>query len=226
MRRLIVNWRWLVLDFAYAGRVRTTAFFRRHNPFGESSGDKQPVVVIPGVYETWQFMKPVASRLAALGHPVHVITELRFNIAPIPDAAATVQRYLDEHDLQSVVLVAHSKGGLIAKHMMLVDDVAGRIDRLVAIATPFNGSSYARYMPNKPLRAFIPTEATLAMLAGRSDANTRITSVFPIFDGHIPEGSRLEGARNVEVPVHGHFRMLADDRSLRAVVDAVESTGS
>jgi triacylglycerol lipase len=108
--------------------------------------------------------------------------------------------------------------------MMLVDDTAGRIDRIVAIATPFSGSSYSRYMPAKPLRAFIPTDATLSMLSGRVDANARITSVFPVFDGHIPEGSRLDGAHNVEVPVHGHFRMLADERSLTAVVNAVEST--
>ena len=226
MMRLIRNWRWLVLDFAYAGRVRTSAFFRRHNPFGESTGDKQPIVLIPGVYETWQFMKPVAARLAALGHPVHIVPALGFNRAPVPDAAATVQHYIDDHDLESVVIVAHSKGGLIAKHMMLVDDTAGRIDRIVAIATPFSGSSYSRYMPAKPLRAFIPTEVTLSMLSERLDVNSRITSVFPVFDGHIPEGSRLEGARNVEVPVRGHFRMLADDRSLTAVVEAVESTAT
>ena len=52
--------------------------------------------------------------------------------------------------------------------------------------------------------------------------NARITSIYPRFDPNIPEGSRLEGATNVEIPLWGHFRILTAAEALAAVVAAVE----
>jgi pimeloyl-ACP methyl ester carboxylesterase len=218
--RLLDNWWPLVLDFAYAGGMRVGALVQRVAS-APGGGELAPVVLVPGVYETWHFMKPIADRLTRLGHPVHFVPELGRNAATIPEAAQTVYRYLEQNDLSGVVLIGHSKGGLIAKHVMVVDDTAGRVDRMIALASPFSGSSYARYMPSRPLRAFIPTAEPLATLAADARANSRITSIYPVFDGHIPEGSALAGATNVEVPVKGHFRVLADPRSIDAVVEAL-----
>jgi triacylglycerol lipase len=152
---------------------------------------------------------------------VHVVRALGNNTRGIPVAASRAQAYLERHDLHGVVLVAHSKGGLIGKHMMLVDDRAGRIDRLVAIATPFGGSRYARWMLDPSLRAFRPTEKTMAMLAASATVNDRITSIYGSVDTHIPEGCELPGATNLEFPVQGHFRVLADAGVLAAVDAAV-----
>jgi pimeloyl-ACP methyl ester carboxylesterase len=213
---------WLA-DYAYAARVSLGATLR-HRTVPKPRGHLAPVLLIPGVFERWQFLRAVGGRLARAGHPVHAVELLGRNIDAIPDAAATVQRYIDEHDLRGVIIVAHSKGGLIAKHMMLFDDVESRIDRLVAIASPFQGSSLSKYMPVRPLRAFLPTDATLALLAANAEVNSRIVSVFGEYDPHIPGGSELKGATNVRVPVDGHFRLLVDDRVLDEVAAAVEST--
>jgi pimeloyl-ACP methyl ester carboxylesterase len=212
-----------VLDYVYAVRV-LLGLTTRHRAAPRPRGDKAPVLLVPGVYEPWQFLRAVGGRLARAGHPVHVIEPLGYNRAPVPDAAALAQRYLDEHGLTGVIVVAHSKGGLIGKHMMLVDDVAGRIDRLVAIASPFSGSSFSRYMPTRALRAFDPRESTLAMLMANAEVNARIVSIYGIFDPHIPIGSELAGATNVQLPVYGHFRLLADPRVLDEVEAAVEGS--
>ena len=180
-------------------------------------GHLAPVLLLPGVYEPWTFLRPLAERLHAAGHPVHVVRALGNNSRPIARSAGIAQRYLDSAGLENVVLVAHSKGGLIGKHMMLVDDANGHISRLIAIATPFGGSRYARYMVNPSLRAFIPTATTLAMLTGNARVNARITSLYSERDTHIPEGCYLEGATNIEFPVEGHFTILDDERVLRAV---------
>jgi pimeloyl-ACP methyl ester carboxylesterase len=210
-------------DYAYAARVQLGVSLRRRS-VPRPRGDLAPVLLIPGVYEHWQFLRAAGGRLARAGHPVHAVEPLGYNRIPVPDAAAVAQRYLDEHDLTEVVVVAHSKGGLIGKHMMLVDDTEGRIDRLVAIAAPFSGSSLSRYTPTRALRAFVPTETTLAMLAANAEVNARITSIYPEFDPHIPGGSELPGATNLLLPVAGHFRLLADERVLDAVLDAVDGT--
>jgi len=215
---MIRNFFFLVLDWMYGSRKFAYGRFARSQQF--PAGDKAPVLLLPGVYETWQFLKPLAARLYAEGHPVHVLADLKRNVMPIPDAAALAARYLVDHDLHGVILVAHSKGGLIGKHLMLRDDPDSRVDRLIAIATPFSGSSRARYFLNRELRDFIPTGEVLAMLAANADVNSRITSVYGTLDAHIPEGSELPGATNVQFPVVGHFRILADERVISTVVEA------
>ncbi len=195
---------------------------RAGDPAAYLGGAKQPVVVLPGVYEHWEFMRPIAERLHENGHPVHIVAALGRNVAPIPDAAASVYRYLVENDLRDVILVGHSKGGLIGKHIMLVDDTDGRVERMVAVASPFAGSRYARYIPARPLQQFVPTAETLRMLAADASVNARITSIYPRFDGHIPDGSALEGATNIEVSARGHFRVLVEKQSIDAIIRAVD----
>jgi hypothetical protein len=112
--------------------------------------------------------------------------------------------------------VAHSKGGLIGKHLMLGAS-GNRITRMIAIATPFAGSVYANYLPTRTLRAFRPSDETIVMLGEGITANERIVSIYPRFDPHIPAGSFLAGARNIELPVAGHFRILSDPRLLHEV---------
>ena len=182
------------------------------------------VLLIPGVYEPWQFMRPLAAMLHRHGHPVHVVRKLGYNRGTIAAMARLVADHLVEQDLHDVVLVAHSKGGLIGKYTMLHHDPDGRILGLVAINTPFGGSSLARWIPIPTLREFVPTDATLAALTAELVVNARITSVSGPFDPHIPGGSDLEGATNVHVRTPGHFRILADPELdsiiLRALAEA------
>ena len=208
-------------DYAYAIKLGWRSPFNARDDTQYLGGHLAPVVLLPGVYEPWTFLRPLARRLHTLGHPVHVVRSLGNNTRSIPVAAARAQAYLEQRDLRGVVLVAHSKGGLIGKHMMLIDDEAGRIDRLVAIATPFGGSRYAHWMLDPSLRAFRPTEKTMALLAASAAVNSRITSIYGDRDTHIPEGCELPGATNLEFAVAGHFRVLADERVLAAVDTAV-----
>ena len=159
-------------DYAYALRLASRSVFNARDDSQYLGGDLAPVVLLPGVYEPWTFLRPLAQRLHDLGHPVHVVRALNGNTRSIPVAAARAEAYLERHDLRGVVLVAHSKGGLIGKHMMLVNDTEGRIDRLVAIATPFGGSRYAHWMLDPSLRAFRPTDRTMSMLAASAGVNT------------------------------------------------------
>lgn len=212
-----------VVDYSFALKLWMRSRFAKRDDSQFLGGNLAPVVLLPGVYEPWTFLRPLAARIHSLGHPVHVVRRLGNNTRSVPTAAACAQAYLDEHDLRNVVLVAHSKGGLIGKHMMLFDDAAARIDRLVAIATPFGGTRYARYMLDPSLRAFRPTEKTVAMLAANAEVNARIVSIYGDDDTHIPEGCELPGATNLSFPVSGHFRVLGDEHVLSAVDAAVRN---
>ena len=200
---------------------------RRRNP-GERYrvGQLAPVLLIPGVYETWQFLRPIADRLNARGHPIWVVKQLGYNRLTIVASALLAAQFLQDHDLKSVIIVAHSKGGLIAKRMMTADDGGLRIDRLIAINTPFGGSTLARWAPTGTLRAFSPLDQTLVTLAANIDVNSRITSIYSRLDPLIPAGSALEGATNIQLPLVGHFRPLASALLFAAVENEVEKVAN
>jgi hypothetical protein len=223
--RLLHDAAFWALDYGYAVRGLAAAVLPGPDAEGYAAvrgRAGRTIVVIPGVYETWQFLRPLIARLHDAGHPVHVIADLGRNAGSVADAAALVSKHLSEHDLRDVTIVAHSKGGLIGKYAMALLDPDARIADMIAIATPFSGSRYATYLPLPSLHAFAPSDPTTVLLAGRTSVDPRITSIYGRFDPHIPGGSRVEGAVNIRVPEVGHFRILATPALLRAVDQALD----
>ena len=126
-------WLWL-LDYAYVGRWQVQGLF---SPADETvylapGAAGQPVVLLPGVYERWQFMRPVADLLQGLGHPVHVVARLRWNAAPLDASARLVADHLEQHDLRDVLVVAHSNSiRALVKHLERLSD-----DEIVRVNVP------------------------------------------------------------------------------------------
>jgi len=212
----------IVGDRLYAVRQQARLPWERQSPvIRYRGGQLAPVLLIPGVYETWQFMRPLGDYLHGLGHPIHALTELGYNRKSIAATAAVAQAYLDDRDLREVILIGHSKGGIIGKHMMVTDDVSGRIAQLIAVNSPFAGSSLARFAPNPALRVFDPRNELIVTLAKNIDINARITSIYSRLDPIIPGGSRLDGAQNIELPMVGHFIPLGSADLFREVALAI-----
>lgn len=238
MNRWSHPWWWL-LDYAYAGKRQVLSFIRRRSPESYRQGDPSlpAIVLLPGVYETWFFLDSAAQRLNNAGYRVYTVPGLGLNRHPLPESAQIVRQRLSELRQQDGVneclLLAHSKGGLTGKLAMLdvllstepgtEADPCGeaRILGLVAIATPFAGSVYAKYLFPRTLRHFSPTDAVLLSLQAQQAINDRIVSIYPEFDPHIPAGSALAGATNVRLQVAGHFRTLREPVVLAAVDEAV-----
>ncbi|WP_147918585.1 esterase/lipase family protein [Ruania zhangjianzhongii] len=226
-------------DYAYAVRQIGAGLIRPAPEWatsGATSGTQVPVLLIPGIYESWRFLEPLAERLLDAGHPVHVVRELGLNHRSVRSGADMVAANLRTLAAREVVLVAHSKGGLIGKQVLLdrADGVtygaqagAGdarpgpRVLGLVAVNTPFRGSAYATFMPVRAVRALSPR--ALRALAEQRAVDAQITSLYTSWDPHIPGGSELLTARNVQVPAVGHFRILGDRHTQDAIVAAVRS---
>ncbi|MFW2513007.1 esterase/lipase family protein [Demequina sp. SO4-13] len=206
---------WWARDYLYALAWQSRALVNRTDPRSFLTGTRTPVVVLPGIYETWKFMQPLIERLHERGHPVHVVKKLHRNHRPVEDVAEHVAAYLEDHGLRDVILVAHSKGGLAGK-LVMVSAGGERVRGMLAIATPFGGSRYARMMPVASLRAFSPRNPSITELSQHESVNSRIVSVYAAFDPHIPERSELPGARNVSLDTGGHFRVLAHPGVLAA----------
>ncbi|SDY62765.1 hypothetical protein [Herbiconiux ginsengi] len=221
---MTIRWRdragWWMRDYLTATGLLLGGITSRDDPRDYRSGTGRPCVVIPGVYETWHFMRPIVEALHDRGHPVFVVTDLGHNRRPVLDSAELVTRFVTERGLDDVFVAAHSKGGLIGKYAMLKLDPDRRLVRMVAIATPFSGSRYAEWAPNRTLRAFRASDPITSALAAEDAVNDRITSVYGVFDPIIPESSVLPGARNIELPSGGHFQVLRHPRTIAIAVAA------
>jgi len=208
-------------DYAYALAAERRNAQARPDPRPFETGSGRPVLLVPGVYEKWEYLLPVAEALHERGHPCFVVPGLQRNSIPIPQAARMAGSVLRERDLTDVVIVAHSKGGLIGKHVLAFDDPDGRVAGVVAIASPFQGSTLSRLPLTRPLREFAPGQGSIAALAAEKAINEHIISIYPYYDTHIPSGSELAGATNIALPLSGHFRVLAEPEVIAEVLRAV-----
>lgn len=216
MRGLVRRAAWWAADYVYAGYWQVRAFTSRTSADAFADGSRTTIVVLPGVYETWRFLQPLIAHLHGQGHPIHVLDALERSQRPVAEMTAIVEDHLRERDLHDVVIVAHSKGGLAGK-LAMVGEEGARVRGMVAVATPFGGSRYARHLPSRTLRAFSPDDPGIVSLGRHHEVNARIVSVYGSFDPHIPEGSELPGAKNVRLDTGGHFRVLADPRVIAEV---------
>lgn len=216
-----------LVDWTYGSAWWLRAFFRGESPdafieAGPDEGCHTPLVLLPGIWEPWQYLVPLARALNAEGHPAWLVPALGSNGAPIAATAKIVADFLVANDLTGVILVAHSKGGLVGKAVMLDPAVAGRVRGMVALSTPFQGSSLSwPIFRRSPLGIFAPTGPTIVDLAAQSDVNSRIVSLQPYHDQVIPEGSELPGARNVILEMAGHFRPLREATVHRTIHELV-----
>jgi triacylglycerol lipase len=210
------------LDYVYVARkeVRVVFTFKKPSHFRTEGG--KPILLIPGIYENWKFILPIASLLKKHGYDVHIVEGLGYNRGTVEAMANVVNDYIKDNALKNVTIVSHSKGGLVGKYAL---STAGShvINGLVALNAPFSGSRYAYLLPLRSLRIFIPNSALLAMLTSDTKSNARIVSIYGMFDPHIPGGSKLEGAKNVQLNTYGHFRIISDPVVLQAMISAVQS---
>ena len=91
-------------------------------------------VIVHGAWHTGKELEPVASAISAAGHKVYTPT-IRGNqpgnakTVGLDDAIRSIVDYLDENNLNDVVLVGHSYGGMIITGV--ADRVPDRVRRLV-----------------------------------------------------------------------------------------------
>ncbi|WP_353815173.1 alpha/beta fold hydrolase [Agromyces sp. SYSU T00266] len=231
---------WWARDYVYAGIRQVAIVVDGWSPparWRSGRGDLPEVLLLPGIYEHWSFLRPLGDALNGAGYRVRVVHGMGTNRRGIADTARRLGRAIERRPAPDAgrVIVAHSKGGLVAKQLLVSwadgadgADGAAHVARgphgivgLVAVATPFAGSRMARLILDPSVRALLPSDETIVLLGRAASVNARIVSVFGRYDPHIPDGSMLDGATNIRVPVAGHFRILGAVETHRAVLEGV-----
>ncbi|MGC9611194.1 MAG: hypothetical protein ABSE68_03200, partial [Minisyncoccia bacterium] len=99
-----------------------------------------------------------------------------------------------------------------------------RIKRMIAIATPFGGSHLAHFIPHRAAKELTPESEIIHELNKEKDVNRFIVSIFGLLDNHVwPTSScQLEGAKNIQVPVYGHHKILFSEETRDIILKEVE----
>lgn len=187
--------------------------------------DKSPIILLAGLTLKWGFLKQIGDILSSRGFPIYIVPKLGSNLQTIPKSAALVREIIDKNDLKNVIIIGHSKGGLIGKYLLIHHNSDHRIKNLLAIASPFSGTSLAKFVPARSFKEVSPTSPVIQELSERTDVNKKIISIFPSFDNHIwPQGgSNLPGAKNIKVKVKGHHRILFDNATKKTIINCIKN---
>src|SRR3989338_7408769 len=144
-----------IIDYYYLLLGKLLMYFYKNPP--KSYLDyvlpgKNPVILIPGNSNRWGFLKKLADSISRFGHPVYIVDKLGLNMFDIPTSAKIVREIIDEKNLKNVVLLGHSKGGVVGKYILIHENKDNQISRLIAIGAPFSGSNIVNHLPSRSFR--------------------------------------------------------------------------
>jgi len=231
---------WWAGDYIYAaGRQLALlappwAWFGRPRPVPRAwrtgSPDLPEVVLLPGVYEHWTFLRPLGDALSAAGHRVTAVHGLGSNRRGVAETSERLGRALERARPPAAgrVLVAHSKGGLIGKHLLVASGAAAAAAVEAAsggdpAAAAASASAPTETTPSdaEADAATNPTDVATVAAAGTAEAASPAAAAAPAPDGP-PLG--VLGLVTVCTPFHGSRRAAyLVDPSVRALLPSDET---
>lgn len=229
LHKKVLSW---IIDYGYMIHGSVTSLIYHKPPkhyLGYILENKIPVILVPGILGKWSFMKTLGDKISLAGHSVYVVPELGYNLFNIPDSAKKLKDIVEKIDtnknnLKGVILVAHSKGGLIGKYLLAHQNEDNKVLGLISIATPYSGSSMAKLLPLDPIQELNIDSKIILDLEKHTEVNNKIFSICPEYDNHVwaEKGSYLDGAKNIKVSVHGHHKIVYDKQVEDAVLKSIE----
>ena len=197
-----------VLDYFLIVKLHALAPFKKV-PLRWSVGTKGDIILLQGFGEPWCFLESVGNHFNTLGYRIHTITKLQYNSLSISTSATLLEEFIAIHKLKQVYLIAHSKGGLVAKYFLDTKPSGQTVQRSFSIATPYQGTIYGHSSV-----LYLKELAPKSKFIQQSLSNTRnlhkIVNIRAAFDNHIipNENSYLPNAINEEVQIAGHNRVI------------------
>ncbi len=209
-------------DYLQAAHAHVHAVLVKKPPkhfLGHIVHGKKPIILIPGYLEKWNFLRTIANPLSHAGHPIYVVKNLGYNSKEIHFSSKLVFELINEFNLKDVVIISHSKGGLIGKYMLSFNNDDGVIEKLIAVATPWAGSNIVKLVPHKSAKELHPKSEIIEKLKQQDKINHKIVSIYGVYDNHVwpTKSCHLDGAKNIEVNTHGHHTILFDKEVVKII---------
>lgn len=174
-------------------------------------GAGQPILLVHGYgcsRGAWWLLR---RRLERAGHVVATVSLFPPYTSMgklVPQLAARIEAVCTATGSPSVVLVAHSMGGLICRSY-LARHGGERVSRLLTLATPHQGTELARIGIGRNAREMTPGSLWLTDMAAEK-LPVPAVSLRNAYDNYCmpQDNQRLPGMRDVELPPSGHLALL------------------
>lgn len=214
-----------IADGIYAAGMQVRSRFDRRIPEPIGPTDAPVVALaIPGAWDSWHFMEPLAKLVSKRGIRVHFVPELGHHLMSVSEALPLVARALetvmDEAAGRPVIVLGHSKGGIVGLRL-LADRIARNVVQpvgLVALSTPFGGSAWADRTRLGAVRELRLASDTIVQVRKDALSGVRIVSVRPSRDPHITSQFVPDSAKRLRIDTAGHFQTLSTAAGARATV--------
>ena len=189
---------------------------------------RNPVLLVHGIDDTGGIFWRMVLTLENLGWEVHTIDLMPSNgEAGLQPLAAQVAAYVEQtfEPGQAIDLVGFSMGGIVSRYYVQRLGGLQRVDRLVTLASPHNGTWTALLRPNLGASQMRVGSRFLNDLNRDADRLKQInfTSLWTPFDSMIipPNSSEMPVGESRQVWVGGHVWMVTDAKSILAIAETL-----
>ena len=211
---------WLI-DLVYVSRGKIRALFPAPQEL-LAPNSKGNLLLVQGVNNYFTFMLPLGRFLKNQGYNVYFVKSLGFNMAPVPKCAQRIKELVEQKNLDNLIIIGHSKGGIIAKHLLCYLNLGDKIKGIIALAAPFAGTGAAKYLTIKG--ELLPKSPLIELLMQKTEENKRIISIYSAYDNMIwqHDSCLLDKARdNLEIKISGHNRFVFSLETKKAILNSI-----
>ena len=161
-----------------------------------------------------------------MGYKIHIVPELKDNSMPLISAVQIVKKHILSHRLTNLILVCHSKGGLIAYNLLSDPKIDTLVKLVITISSPFHGTHVGKFHPASVELA--PQSPVIKKLESIKVDRAKIQAIHSQIDNHsIPHNSlHLAGANNYELDILGHTRILVSPKTLKLISSLITTSQS
>ncbi|MEB3279118.1 MAG: triacylglycerol lipase [Lyngbya sp.] len=195
-----------------------------------STSNRNPVVLIHGIFDTTAIFRTMSAYLSQRGWEVHSFDLIpNYGFLGLDRLAAQITDYIDRTfpPSQPIDLVGFSMGGLVSRYYVQRLGGIKRVQRLVTISSPHNGTWTAYFyvtpgtLQMRPQSKFI--EDLNRDVAQLDQIN--FTSIWTPFDGMIvpASSSQLPVGQEVILNVLFHAWMVQDPRCLSILAQTLSA---
>ncbi|NJK74632.1 MAG: alpha/beta fold hydrolase [Microcoleus sp. SU_5_6] len=195
-----------------------------------SSIERNPVVLIHGIWDTSTIFHKMSAYLTQRGWSVHSL-DLTPNDGSLELdlLAKQLAEYIREsfEPEQPIDLVGYSMGGIVSRYYVQRLGGIDRVQRFITLSSPHRGTLTAYSLPLPGYLDMRPDSRLLRDLNQDVTVLKRInfTSMWTPFDVMIvpANSSQMPVGREIKLNVLLHRQMVTDDRSLNALAKELES---
>ena len=212
----------VIFDFLVHLSAKVSNYIVTNRPPEWEYGKRGDVILIQGFGGTWSYLTKIGNLANKMGYKVHTLPKLKNNIAPVHKCSQILEEYLHENSITKAVVVAHSKGGVIAKYFLVNSKLANRITKVVSLSSPFKGTLLG-YLDIFNSKELTPGSKLLQDLEKATTINKMFVNLYPRVDNLVIPNKNLvlKNAQNIKIDMVGHLRILISDKALKHVEEAL-----